>query len=70
MIDDTIKNPVIVRRKFEGRTDPSKNNDPLTSKYMPSYRYAVVYERYGKQRVDCFPTKAQAENFITEMKGA
>ena len=34
----------IKRRKFEGNDDPSKNNHPLTSKYMPSYRYAALYK--------------------------
>lgn len=32
----------IKKRTFEGKHDPSKNDNSLTSKYMPSYRYWMV----------------------------
>ena len=34
----------IKRRTFEGKTDPSKNDSALTSKYQPSYRYYMEIE--------------------------
>jgi len=49
------------RRKFEGRTDDSKNGDSLTSKYMPSYKYwmKILYEG-GREQASCYRTKKDA----------
>lgn len=54
----------IKRRTFEGKTDPSKNADSLTSKYMPSYKYWLLigYDTCRKA-VSTFRTKLDAEAF-------
>ena len=61
---EPIKNPQIVRRTFEGLTNPEKNNDPVTSKYYTSQRYAVVCEQYGRRHVETFRTKGEAQRWI------
>lgn len=61
---EPIKNAQIVIRRFEGRTDPTKNNDAVTSKYYPSHRYAVVCEQYGKRATYTCATKAEAQAWI------
>lgn len=53
----------VLRRTFEGKADPSKNDDVLTSKYSPSKRYLLRYKctEYGSQCVnECHETKALA----------
>ena len=64
MKSEPIKNPVIVRRKFEGATDPIKNNDPVTSKYYTSHRYAVVCTQYGHRVVYTCRTKTDELDWI------
>lgn len=59
-----IQNPQIMIRRFEGRTDPEKNHDALTSKYYPSHRYAVVCTWYGKRHVETCRTKRDAQDWI------
>jgi hypothetical protein len=64
------------RRTFEGRVDETKNNDALTSKYMPSYRYIALYRikrDYGDGNVSvrdesrCFTTKQRASDYVSEL---
>ena len=60
----------ILKRTFEGKTDPTKNGDALTSKYMPSKKYIAFYtvlndEGNQSQANETFVTKTEAEN---EMK--
>ena len=54
---------VIKRRTFEGKTDPSKNDSGLTSKYMPSYKYwmKITYPHAPQGHTDCYRTKKDAE---------
>jgi hypothetical protein len=59
-----IKNANIVRRTFEGKTDPSKNDNPITSKYYTSKKYAVVCEWYGKPHAEAFTSKQEAQDWI------
>ncbi|KKN00790.1 hypothetical protein LCGC14_1134150 [marine sediment metagenome] len=49
----------IKRRTFEGKTDPTKNNSSLTSKYMTSYKYWLEIEYDGYTAENCYPTKAE-----------
>ena len=65
----------VKRRTFEGKTDPSKNDEALTSKYMTSYRYIALYrirfeyEHGGVSEVDtsrCFRTKREAEESMKQ----
>jgi hypothetical protein len=54
----------ILRRTFEGKTDPSKNDDALTSKYSPSKRYLLRYRctEYGDHCIsEAYETKRLAE---------
>jgi hypothetical protein len=52
----------IKRRTFEGKTNPKANNNSLTSKYMPSYKYwsEITYEN-GQKITNCHRTKREAE---------
>lgn len=61
---DVITDIVVVRRTFEGKNDPTKNDDPVTSKYMPSHKVAVVYMKNGEKFVQTFATKADAVYWI------
>ena len=48
----------IKKRTFEGETDPTKNFDPLTSKYMRSYKYWIeVTFKNGTKSQETFSTK-------------
>ena len=53
----------VLRRTFEGKTDPSKNDDALTSKYYPSKKYLLRYKfvGYGFFVNETHETKAVAE---------
>ena len=53
----------IKRRTFEGKTDPSKNDNGLTSKYMPSRKYwmKITYPHAPQGHTDCYRTKREAE---------
>lgn len=61
---DNYQKPVVVRRVFSGKFDPSMNDDPVTSKYMPSHKFAVVYFENGKRMVRTCTTKAEAEKWV------
>ena len=65
---EPIQDVNIVRRTFEGLKDPEKNADPVTSKYMPSHKFAVVCTQCGKRVVQTFNTKIQAKEWIDENK--
>jgi len=54
-----VKSSTIKRRTFEGKTDPTKNDSSLTSKYMTSYKYWLRIEYDGYTAEDCHPTKAE-----------
>lgn len=55
-------------RTFEGKTDPSKNGDPLTSKYMTSYKYWMkVYYEEGEPTTHTFPGKQNALAYYKEL---
>lgn len=59
----------IKRRTFEGKTDPTKNDDSLTSKYMPSYKYWIEVEfEDGNKRTDTRPTKRECLEFVARLK--
>ena len=61
---EPIQDAQIVRRTFEGKDDPTKNDDPVTSKYYTSQRYAVVCMQYGNRRVYTCRTKQEAQDWI------
>lgn len=65
---EKVKSFEIKRRTFEGKTDPDKNINSLTSKYMPSYKYwvRIVFENYTSDR--CFPTKKQCVEYVEKRK--
>jgi hypothetical protein len=54
----------IVKRTFEGRTNPEANNDPVTSKYYPSHKYAVVWMQYGQRNVRTERSRRDCQNFV------
>ena len=64
-----VKSFVIKRRTFEGKTNPAKNDNSLTSKYMPSYRYWLRILFYDgsssetcyRQKIDCSGAVATAK---------
>jgi len=54
----------IFKRTFEGKTNPSKNDDALTSKYYTSKKYLLKYKcrEYGNRYYNkLFETKLLAE---------
>jgi hypothetical protein len=66
-----ISNVRLHRRTFEGKTDESKNNSAITSKYMTSYKYAVSYDIEGYMHnpsVDTFVGKKDALSHIDWLK--
>jgi hypothetical protein len=66
-----VTNIKIVKRTFEGVTDISKNDNPLTSKYYPSKKYALVYDQEGYEFnpvIECYVTKKDAEQANWELK--
>ena len=50
----------IKRRTFEGKDNPDKNNNSLTSKYMPSYKYWMKIEHPNYVSKNCYRTKQDA----------
>ena len=54
-----VKSFQIKRRTFEGKTNPAKNNNSLTSKYYTSRRYwlEIEYDNYFSE--SCYRTKAK-----------
>ena len=48
----------IKRRTFEGKTNPTKNDSSLTSKYMTSYKYWLEINYEGYTAENCYRTKA------------
>lgn len=64
-----VKSFIIKRRKLEGRSDPTKNDDSLTSKYMPSYRYWLQIEFEGGQvTTRTRPTKQECVEYVERCK--
>jgi hypothetical protein len=62
----------IRKRTFEGKHYPAMNDNPVTSKYYPSKKYAVLYDVEGYSHnpvVKCYRTKREAEADIAQMKG-
>ncbi len=55
---------IIKRRTFEGEIDPSKNDNSLTSKYMPSYRYwlKITYPHNIEGITSIYRRKKDAED--------
>lgn len=58
----------IKRRTFEGKTNPNKNDNSLTSKYMPSYKYwlRIEYEDYSSE--NCYPRKSECQQAVETAK--
>ena len=57
----------ILRRQFTatGGSEDPLNDDPLTSKYMPSYKYvAIITKDNGTQFVRSFRTKREALELV------
>jgi len=64
-----IKSYEIKRRTFEGKTNPQKNLNSLTSKYMPSYKYWVkISFDNGTHSEDCRPTKQSCIDYVEHRK--
>lgn len=66
-----ISNIAIHKRTFEGVTDPSKNDNPVTSKYRTSRKYAVSFDIEGYEHnpsVHCVMSKKDALSLIERLK--
>lgn len=66
-----ITNIRIVKRTFEGRNDESKNDNPVTSKYSPSKKYAILYDLIGYDYnpiCECVDNNEIAELTVAQMK--
>ena len=66
------QNIVIHKRTFEGKTDTTKNDCPITSKYYPSKKYAVAFDLLGYKHnpvVHCFKTKKDALAYAVLLRG-
>jgi hypothetical protein len=69
-----VKGFEIKRRTFEGKTDHTKNDNSLTSKYMPSYKYwlRIEYhadEHHARQATEyCCRTKQEALDRVERAK--
>ena len=61
----------IKRRTFEGKADSSKNDQALTSKYMPSQKYIAFYTVQSEDNTysynKCYTTKKEAEEDMQRM---
>lgn len=53
----------VVKRTFEGKDNPNANDNPITSKYMPSKKYAMLYEceEFDQPHITLYETKKLAE---------
>ena len=53
----------VMKRTFEGKIDPAKNDDVLTSKYSPSQKFLLRYKCVGSDNVwnKVYETKNLAE---------
>lgn len=53
----------VVKRTFEGKYNPGANDNPITSKYMTSKKYAMLYEceEFGQPYITLYETKKLAE---------
>jgi hypothetical protein len=59
----------VKRRTFEGKTDNSKNDNALTSKYMPSYKYWYEFKTMeGVKHTNCTTTKKDAYQEIKDYR--
>lgn len=66
-----ISNIRIVKRTFEGLTDPTKNDNPVTSKYYTSKKYIVLYdvENCGNNPMThCTQSKKEAHEYVRQMQ--
>lgn len=66
-----ILNVCVVKRTFEGKHDSMFNDNPVTSKYSPSKKYAVLYNIDGYEHnpvVQCVIGKKDAEQFVSRLK--
>ena len=68
-VKQRVKEYQVLKRTFEGKTDPSKNDKALTSKYMPSQKYIALFTiEYDDNNHDevktskCYITKQDAIN--------
>jgi len=43
MVTGKLLNYEILKRSFEGKNDPIKNDDAITSKYYPSKKYITIF---------------------------
>ncbi len=72
MMNRVIKTE-IKRRTFEGLTNTEKNSSPITSKYYPSKKYALIFSvefSHGgtKQNIiETYRTKREAEERKTHL---
>ena len=67
----TISNIKILKRTFEGATNPDKNDNPVTSKYYTSKKFIVEYDIKGyahNPSTQATATRKNAENYIDELK--
>lgn len=53
----------VIKRTFEGKDNPQANDNPITSKYMPSKKYAMFYEceEFNQPYITLYKTKKLAE---------
>jgi len=59
----------IKKRTFEGKTDPSKNFNSLTSKYMTSYKYWMEITFKDESKEDnTFVKKSDAVDYYERRK--
>lgn len=71
-MNELIKSKIL-KRTFEGETNPEKNLSPITSKYSPSKKWALVFDvkfshgGIGKDIVELFSTKKEATERITSL---
>ena len=65
---DHPQTPQLVRRTFEGKNDVDKNQDPITSKYMESMKYAVVYFEDGQRKVEMCHNRNEGYAIISKIR--
>ena len=68
-MDKKLLNWEVKKRTLEGKTDKSKNNNPLTSEYRTGLKYILLYQiqwDHGgvSNMYKCFKTKKEAINYV------
>ncbi len=60
--------PNVIGFEFKRRTFEGKNDNSLTSKYMPSYKYwlRIDYENYSAEK--CYPKKSDCQQAVETAK--